>query len=726
MPSSAPAQSKAPIRLATPIADVPGVKPRRAKRLAKLEITQVSHLIRHVPMRYEHEQAESTIERLAVGQIGSARGTIDYCGWVPMHGRGLRGRFEATISDDSGTLSITWFNARYLQEKLAPGEVIRVQGKVKTFRDYKQMVNPKWEKLDDPDQEPGKDERLRPVYPATEDLPSPAIEKLIADVLPRVADQLVDPLPAQLLKQRAMPPLAEAFRMIHQPAEEDEHKAARRRLAYNELLLLQTGIAMKRAFVERTMVAPKLTYNDAIDRHIRARFPFPLTDSQAQVIKQITDDLQRQRPMNRLLQGDVGSGKTVVALYALLLAVADRKQGVLMAPTELLAEQHELSIGRMLEGSNVRVELLTGGRSAAGSPERKGQLERIADGDVDIVVGTQALVSDAIRFHDLAVAVIDEQHRFGVMQRAAFKPRPRDEGGGEATTDDGRLVTPHHLVMTATPIPRTLSLTVFGDLDVSTITGLPPGRTPIDTRVVGEDKADEVYAYLRKRLDRGEQAYIVVPTIDESGRATEKQLKSVNTHLKLLQDKYFSGFRLAAVHGRLKRQTRQRIMDKFRDGKIDALVATTVIEVGVDVPNATLMVVEHAERFGLAQLHQLRGRIGRGATGRRSLCVFIAEPTTEEAAERMKAIGATNDGFKIAEHDFEIRGMGELFGTRQHGLPPLRIADLQRDMDLLKLARRDAVELIEADPTLKNPEHALLRKVLLHQYGDALGLIDVG
>ncbi len=722
MPPPTAAQTDGQLRLATPITDVPGVGPTRAKRLARLEITQVSHLIRHLPMRYEQEQAESTIAQLAVGQIGSVRGTIDYCGWVSMHGRGRKGRFEATLSDDTGTLSVTWFNAAYLQDKLAAGDVIRVQAKVTTFRDYKQMVNPKWEKLADPDEAPEKDARLRPVYPATEDLPSPAIEKLIAQVLPRVADQLVDPLPADLLAHHAMPTLPEAFRMIHQPTEADEHKAARRRLAYNELLLLQTGIAMKRAFVERTMVAPKLTFNDAIDQHIRARFPFPLTDSQAEVVAQIVADLQRPRPMNRLLQGDVGAGKTVVALYALLLAVADRKQGVLMAPTELLAEQHFLSISRMLAGSNVTVELMTGGQSTAGSAERKAQLARIADGSIDIVVGTHALVSDVVRFHDLAVAVIDEQHRFGVMQRAAFRARK----GEEAKADDGRVLTPHHLVMTATPIPRTLSLTVFGDLDISTIRGLPPGRTPIDTRVVGEDKADEVYTYLRKRLGRGEQAYIVVPTIDEAGLATEKQLKSVNTHMKLLQDKFFRGFRLAAVHGRLKRETRQRIMERFRAGKIDALVATTVIEVGVDVPNATLMVVEHAERFGLAQLHQLRGRIGRGATGRRSLCVFIAEPTTEESQARMQAIGQTGDGFKIAEHDFEIRGMGELFGTRQHGLPPLRVADLSRDMDLLKLARRDAAALIQNDPTLNQPGHALLRKVLLHQYGDALGLVDVG
>ncbi len=716
------------IQLTTPMLEVPGVGKARAKRLARLDIHQVSHLLRHYPMRYEREAAESTIKRLQVGSIGSARGTLDRCRWVgsPV-GRG-RGRFEATLRDDTGTLSLTWFNAAYLRERLHPGAFVRVQGKVAVFNDYLQMANPKWEVLASMDEASERGDRLRPVYPATEDLPSPQIERLMAHVLPIVAAQIPDPLPPDLLKHHAMPSLGEAFRMIHLPDEEDEHKSARRRLAYNELLLLQIGIAMKRAYVERKMSAQALPHNAAIDQHIRARFPFPLTDSQAQVIKQIAEDLQKSRPMNRLLQGDVGSGKTVVALYAMLVAVAARKQAALMAPTELLAEQHYQSITRMLEGSSVRVALLTGGQSAAGTLQRKALLRQIAEGEVDLVVGTQALVAssgsggEGVRFADLAVAVIDEQHRFGVMQRAAFRP-----GDGAARRDDaGRIITPHHLLMTATPIPRTLSLTIFGDLEVSTIRGLPPGRTPIESRVVGEDKADDVYSYLRKRLARGEQAYVVVPAIDEQGNATAKQLKSVTEHVKHLKDKFLDGFEVAAVHGRLKRESRERIMRRFREGKTHVLVATTVIEVGVDVANATVMVIEHAERFGLAQLHQLRGRVGRGATGRRSLCVFIAEPTTDDAIQRLEAIGSTGDGFKIAERDLEIRGMGEFFGTRQHGLPPLRIARIPEDMDLLKLARRDAIAMIDHDPTLDKPEHSLLKRVLLNQYGIALGIVDVG
>jgi len=721
MPGSSSAASPQ-FSLTTPVTDLPGVGQRRAEALARLGIHQVSHLLRHYPLRYEKEAAESSIERLEVGSIGSTRGTVERCRWVPMQGRGRKGRFEVTLRDDTGTLSLTWFNASYLRDKLHPGAVLRVQGKVAVFNDYLQMANPKWEVLPDLDDAGEQGERLRPVYPATEDLPAHQIEKLIAQVLPTVSDQIVDPLPPELLAHHAMPSLADAFRMVHAPAEPDEHKAARRRLAYNELLLLQVGIAMKRAYVQRHLAAQPLPFDDQIDTHLRQRFPFPLTASQDQVVAEIATDLQGDRPMNRLLQGDVGAGKTVVALYAMLIAVADRKQAALMAPTEILAEQHFASISRMLEGTNVKVALLTGGQSTAGSADRKALLARIADGAVDIIIGTQALVTDAVRFKDLAVAVIDEQHRFGVMQRAAF--RPSDE---QATRDaDGRVITPHHLLMTATPIPRTLSLTIFGDLDVSTIRGLPPGRTPIDNRVVGEDKADEVYEYLRTRVERGEQAYVVVPTIDAAGNATAKQLKSVAAHVKMLEDKHLRGCTVAALHGRLKRETRERIMRKFRDGEIDVLVATTVIEVGVDVPNATVMVIEHAERFGLAQLHQLRGRIGRGTTGRRSLCVFIAEPTTEDAESRLATIGSTTDGFKIAEADLQIRGMGEFFGTRQHGLPPLRMAQIPEDMDLLKLAQRDAIGLIAEDPTLSRDAHALLRKVLLNQYGEALGLVDVG
>jgi ATP-dependent DNA helicase RecG len=466
-----------------------------------------------------------------------------------------------------------------------------------------------------------------------------------------------------------------------------------------------------------------------------------LTGAQDHAVAEIVADLRQARPMNRLLQGDVGSGKTVVALYALLLAVADRRQGALMAPTELLAEQHYLSISRMLKGSTVRLVLLTSGQAGAGSAERAAILHKIESGEADIVIGTQALLTESVRFKDLAVAVVDEQHRFGVVQRAVLRARAAGTEsaaaggtggtGGSGGAGGGRLPAAHCLVMTATPIPRTLSLTVFGDLDVSTIDKLPPGRTPIATRVVGQDKADEVYRYVATLVAKGRQAYVVVPTIDAGGQAfggpeSVSQLKNLRSHAALLRQRYFPGIAVAEMHGRLKRQTRGHIMERFRLGQVRVLVATTVIEVGVDVPNATVLVVEHAERFGLAQLHQLRGRVGRSSDGTRSVCVFIAEPNTDESRRRLEALAASTDGFKIAEQDLAIRGMGEFFGTRQHGLAPLRVARIPEDMDLLKLARHDAQTIVDGDPTLSDPSHERLHKVLVRQYGDALGLIDVG
>ena len=705
------------IRLATAVADLPGVGAWRGRLLTRLGLETVGDLIRHLPTRYEQEYAEGAIADLPMEQLGSARGTLVATRNVRAMGGGGKGRFEATLADHSAELRLVWFNASYLRDKLHAGMTVRVQGKVAAYKGTAQMVNPRWEVLEEPQQVARLQERLRPVYPATQDLPSYVIDELVAQVLPKVLEQLLDPLPEELVKRRHMPLLADAFRLAHQPEDEDDAASARRRLAYNELLLMQLGIAIKRHYNRTTLTAPSLKWNEAIDEHIRQRFGFELTDSQTQVLDSIAADLQQTQPMNRLLQGDVGSGKTVVALYALLMAVADRRQGALMAPTELLAEQHVMSIGAMLRGSNIRLGLLTAGHGAAGGAERAKMLAEIAAGDVDIVIGTQALLAESVRFNDLAVVVVDEQHRFGVLQRAAFRSGARDDGASQG---------PHYLVMTATPIPRTLSLTVFGDLDVSTIKGLPPGRTPVVTRVVPPAKADQVYRYLADRVAEGRQAYVVVPAIDASTNERLSHLKNVRAHAHMLQEKYLGRFKVAAIHGQLKRQTREAIMSRFHRGEINVLVATTVIEVGVDVPNATIMVVEHAERFGLAQLHQLRGRIGRGSAGHKNVCAFIAEPTTDDAAQRIAAVAATSDGFKIAEQDLAIRGMGDFFGTRQHGLPPLRVADIVRDMDLLQLARRDAEEIIKADPQLTDPSRSRLRQVLLQQYGDTLGLIDVG
>ena len=694
----------------TPVKQLPGIGSKRAAALARLDIHTVGDLLRHLPMRYERHFAEGNIGDLpAPGNIGSARGTIVATRWVPSMGRG-KARFEATLQDHSDRVKLVWFNGSYLRDKLHAGMLVRVQGKVDYFGGYAQMVNPKWEVLQLEQEPTAHVDRLRAVYPASEDLPSTIIEKLVAQVLHVVLPKLVDPLPMDLMRDHAMPVLAEAFRGAHAPLKDADSQAARRRLAFNELLLLQMGIALKRHHNRTALHAPALRWTQAIDEHLRQRFPFALTGAQNRVIGEISHDLQQTVPMNRLLQGDVGSGKTVVALYALLMAVANRLQGAIMTPTELLAEQHYASISRMMQGSNVRMELLTSGRFTA--KQRNQVVDRIAAGQVDLVIGTQALLTESVRFANLAVVVIDEQHRFGVLQRAAFK-----QNGDRS---------PHYLVMTATPIPRTLSLTIFGDLDVSVIDELPPGRSPIITKVVAPDQADKVYDYLVQRVGTREQAYVVVPTIDAAGNESAAPLKDLQTHVKWLREKYGAGLKVEAVHGRLPSDTREKVMQRFRSGDVQVLVATTVIEVGVDVPNATMMVVEHAERFGLAQLHQLRGRIGRGTHGRKSVCVLMGEAVTLQAQRRLEVMRETTDGFRIAQADLEIRGMGDFFGTRQHGLPPLRVAKIPDDLPLLNLAQRDAQTIVTRDPTLTMPEHGLLRQVLLQQYGDTLGLIDVG
>jgi ATP-dependent DNA helicase RecG len=674
------------LKLTTNIADVPGVGAQHAEAFRRLGLRCLADLVRHLPLRYEHELAERSIAA-ALEEVSSQtapeahialRGELVTVRSVPVGRR----RVEATLHDDTGAAKLIWFNLPWLRRRLHPGQSVRVWGRAKRHGGQLEMVNPRWQAID-PDQPlPPRPERYRPVYPASDELPSWRIERAVATGLDAALDQLDDHLHAEYRQDRALPTLAEAYRMMHRP-----------------------GVMLKRRHRRETLRAVALKHNDAIDAHITARFPFALTASQRSVIEEIAGDLQCTTPMNRLLQGDVGAGKTVVALYGMLMAVAAGHQAALMAPTELLAEQHHASIGRMLAGARVAIGLLTGSQTPV---QRRRILEALEAGQIDILVGTHALLTRTVRFQSLTYVVIDEQHRFGVHQRAAL----RTKGNDDATV-------PHTLVMTATPIPRTLSLTVFGDLDISTIRGLPPGRKPIVTRVTPQSSADDVYPYVAGRLDHGEQAYIVVPVIDESDRG----LKDVHSHLEWLAGGHLRHRRLAALHGRLDRDERDAIMTRFRAGRIDALVTTTVIEVGVDVPNASIMVIEHAERFGLAQLHQLRGRIGRAT--RRSLCVLLAEPATPEAEARLEAIATTTDGFVIAEKDLEIRGPGELFGARQSGLAPFRVADLPRDLELLQMARRDAKAWVEANPTLAGLRDRLLRERLLKAHGKALGLGDV-
>lgn len=713
------------IELTTPIDRVPGIGLKRAHGLASLGLTNVGKLIAHLPLRHEFQAGEAMIKDLVPGQVVSARGDITATRPVFF---GSRHRFEAVLMDETGRLDLVWFNQTYLRDKIHPGDRVRVQGELKRRGHKLQIANARWEVLPTGGEEPAsRRERIRPIYPASERIKSWEIDVAVRGVLDAALAQIEEHLPEAFRRERGLPTLAVAYRMQHRPESEEEIASSRRRLAYDELLMLQLGVFLKRSHLRGSLRAPALTHSEAIDAHIRARFPFSLTGAQERVVGEIVQDLTSHVPTNRLIQGDVGSGKTVIALYAMLLAVAGGHQAALMAPTEILAEQHYLSVTRALEGSRVRIALLTGAVTGA---DRETMLSGLQSGEIDLVIGTHALLTETVRFRSLAVAVIDEQHRFGVHQRASLRVKggPVPQAGGAETTPEDRAggdpTTPHVLVMTATPIPRTLGITLFGDLDISTIDELPPGRTPIETRIVAPPDRGAAYAFLRERLEAGEQAYVVVPTIDGGEDAAERELAGVRSLLQELEGGPLEGRRLAALHGRLRRDTREHVMERFRSGLIDCLVATTVIEVGVDVPNATVMAVEHADRFGLAQLHQLRGRVGRGRA--RSYCLLIGEPTTPDATERLRALAESGDGFVLAEKDFEIRGPGELFGTRQSGASPLKVADLMRDRELLAMARRDAREWVERSPALARPEERTLLRRLLRQYGETLGLGDVG
>jgi ATP-dependent DNA helicase RecG len=708
------------ITLSTPISHVPGVTEKAALDLRTLGITRLGHLIAHLPARFERQSAESRIKDLAEGQIGSARGEVTATRPV----RGRKPRFEAVLIDATGRLDLVWFNMPYVQKQIHPGMRLWVQGKLAMHNHYPQMVNPKFEVIREGSREPGlRDERLRPVYPASERMSSERLERLMSKVLAIALPRVEDHLSEAYCRERNMPTLREAYRMQHAPASEEEVRASRRRLAYDELLLLQLGVQMKRAHLRRGLKSPALRWTGAIDSHIRERFPFKMTPEQDEVIRDLVTDLTSDRPTNRLIQGDVGSGKTAVALYAMLMAVASRHQALLMAPTEILAEQHCQSISDILRDSRVAVRLLTG---ATSERERGAMLEELAAGKVDVLIGTHALLNEGVRFKSLAVAIIDEQHRFGVGQRARLREKSttKEQVSGEAGRTGAREHerTPHVIVMTATPIPRTMALTLFGDLDISTIRGLPPGRKAIRTALIPPDRRDEVYERMDARIADGEQAYVVVPVIEPiEGEPVVQSVRAMRTQL---EQTLLPGRRIGEMHGDLDRAARDEVMRKFRGGEIDVLLATTMIEVGVNVPNATMMVIENAERFGLAQLHQLRGRVGRGS--RESACVLIADPADDEARARLAVPVQTSDGFALAEKDLELRGPGEVFGLKQSGLPPFKVADLMRDRDLLALARRDAAAWIERSPALDHAEEKILLRRLLKTYGHALALGDVG
>ncbi len=700
--------------LTTPIFDIPGVHKEHVHKLEILGVHNVGQLLTHLPHRYEWIHAQSGLGDLEPGVIGSAVGEITA---TKINGFGRKARFQVVLCDETGRLDLVFFNQAFLAKKLSAGMYIRVQGKPVRYGPGLQMSSPQFtiipfdevESLDT-----DQDDEYRPVYPLTEGISSQQIQTILSKVLDQACGLLEDHLSDDYRKERELPSLGDAYRMIHSPETESDVKSARRRLAYDELLMLQLGVHMKRAHLRRTLKAPALPRTPEINERILARMPFVLTDAQQRVVDEISRDLALETPTNRLVQGDVGSGKTIVALDAMLLSIAHGHQAALMAPTELLAEQHYLSMTEMLKGSEVKIALLTGSMLAA---DREVVVGQIASGDCDLVIGTHSLVSDSVAFHSLAVAVIDEQHRFGVEQRAKLRVK-----GGESTSN-AQEETPHVIVMTATPIPRTIGLTIFGDLDISTIDKLPPGRTPVITKHVTHEKRSTVYNWANKKIKEGDQVFIVVSAI-EPGTKSDGKIRDLRSLQKELEGGELHDVHIAALHGRLKRDTREHIMHRFRAGKIDCLIATTVIEVGVDIPNATVMIIEDADRFGLAQLHQLRGRVGRG--DKQGVCVLIGDPKTEDGIARLKAMVDTTSGFELSEKDLEIRGAGDVFGTRQSGAPPFKVADPLKEFELLGMARRDAANWIAESPTLDREQDTLARRRLLKAHGQWLGLGDVG
>lgn len=691
-------QSETGLSLSTPVQYLKGVGPARAETFKKLGVETVADLLEYYPRDWNFLPEPTKIGQIQPEETVTIIAMIESTDYQSSRRQPI---FEAFISDDTGVCRAVWFHGGYLREQLEPGRIIMVWGKVTLYKHQVQLTNPKFLVIDE-EHPQSPDYFSGGVYPAHKGLSSGQIKRIISRVR-EAADQLVPEFYDKSFLERAnLIGRKDAFKWIHKPPDEEKLAQAKRRLKYDELFLMQLGLALRRHKVQHFSTAGPCECTDEIDSRIRRRFPFLLTEDQNNCIAEITADMGRSQPMNRLLQGDVGSGKTVVALYAALLAVANKMQVAIMAPTEILAGQHFLSIERYLKNSSVERILITGGLTGR---KRNEVLDSIKSGDVDIVVGTVALLQADIEFCNLGLVVIDEQHKFGVHQRAQLR----------------KQATPHCLVMTATPIPRTLAMTAFGDLDVSVIKHSPPGRGAVITRWVDRKHRQKAYEFIRERLRARKQAYFVYPRITAVEEAGD--VRAATDEWKYLSESVFPEFKVELLHGQMPSETKQRIMSEFRKGRINMLVSTVVVEVGVDVPNATIMVVEGADRFGLAQLHQLRGRIGRSEA--KSYCLLFAETENETATSRLEIMTRSNDGFEIAEHDLRLRGPGEMFSTRQHGLPDLKIASIVDDFDLLVMARRDAFKLVAQDPMLVNSEHRNIRRALLAKFGDALGLGDV-
>ncbi len=670
-----PAESHTTLTPDTPVRYLKGVGPKTAERFEKLGILTLSDLLCHYPRRYldfskpySIAEAPSDTECVVKAEVFAKPG-----GRILPGGRRME---RITAGDDVSSLEVTWFNNPYAVQKLELGQEYYFQGIVTGGMLRRQMVNPQVRTDAQVASSP-----FEAVYPQTEGLTSSAIAKCVRQLLPHV-ELLPDPLPPGMLKKYRLLPKADAVRAIHCPASEEDAFAARRRLIYEELLVLQLGIGRMKNHGAASTGAPM---QKADASPFWDALPFSPTGAQRRAVEEILTDMAGETSMNRLLQGDVGSGKTLVAAAAIWACIRAGYQAALLAPTEILASQHAENLNRLLAPFGMRVALLTGGMKAA---PRRTTLAAIRDDEADLIVGTHAILSEGVDFARLGLAVVDEQHRFGVRQRGLLAEK---------------AANPHLLVMSATPIPRTLGLLMYGDLDISILDELPPGRKPVKTRCITGKKRADLYGFLDREIGAGRQVYIVCPAIEDAGGSGLNAVKSYYEDIAkaLLPDR-----RVGLMHGRLKPKEKAEVMEDFKAGRLDALVSTTVIEVGVDVPNATVMVIENAERYGLSALHQLRGRVGRGAA--ESWCFLVSDNASESVQKRLRFLCSTSDGFAVAQYDLETRGPGDFFGSRQHGLPTLQVADLMNDTRTLHAAQSEAAALLAADPLLERPEHALL------------------
>jgi ATP-dependent DNA helicase RecG len=694
-------QTSAPPGLATPLQFLKGVGPRRAQQLERKGLGTVEDALFLLPLRHEDRTQLTPFGALRPGQAATCAGTI--VGVSPPPPGRSRAPFSALLRDASGYATASWFNAGYLARVFKRDQKVVLHGRVARYKGALVLQQPDWEIVESDEDDRLHTGRLVPVYSTTEGLPQRALRSLMWRVVDAFAREVPEVLPDAVRARRRLAPLAQALRDAHFPETDEALGRARRRLAFDDFLLLQLGLAILRS---RTTRARGIAMNPRGDvvRRLRAALPYAFTGAQERVWVEIRRDMAAPHPMHRLLQGDVGSGKTVVAALAVLTAVEAGYQAAVMAPTEILAEQHFMTLRQLLEPLGVGVTLLT---SSLAPRERSARRAALAAGELPIVVGTHALVQEGVAFRRLGLAVVDEQHRFGVEQRARLREK------GEH---------PDLLVLTATPIPRTLALTLYGDLDVSVLDELPPGRRPVVTVARTEPKRRAIYKFLRDQIAEGRQVYVVYPLVEESEAL---DLKAATDMARRLAEDVFPDLSVGLLHGRLGFDVKDAIMRRFKAGEIHVLASTTVIEVGIDVPNASVMLVEHAERFGLSQLHQLRGRVGRGPW--KSFCILLTSGRLgEEAQRRIDTMVSTSDGFKIAEADLELRGPGEFFGTRQSGLPEFRTADLLRDAAILEEARQEAQAIVAADPELRDPAHRGLRAALLARWRGKLALASAG